>query len=243
MGTLTVEVDDKGNIGTLPPELQKFFDTRVNDAFGRGAKKVEEELRGKLADPAQIERLKLLDEENSRLKEAEARAKQNFEEADRLKEERYQKQLAEKDTALAAKETEIARRETRLRSSLGSEIRAAAVAAGARDESLPELVKLLGADLELDPETLEPFVKGADGKPLTKDGKPVSIEGHVAQYLTDHPHHLAGKRGQSGRAKGGASLTGGSSALTDKDSAVAAAEEAPTRANVNAALGSLRKPK
>lgn len=243
MATLTVEIDDKGNIGTLPAELQKFVDTRINDAFGRGAKKVEDEMKGKLADPAQVERLKLIEEENSRLKEAEARATKNFEEADRLKEERYKKQLEEKDGTLSAKEQEIARRDQRLRSSLGSEIRAAAVAAGARDESLPELVKLLGADLELDPETLEPFVKGADGKPLTKDGKPVSIEGHVAQYLTDHPHHLGGKRGQSGRAKGGASLTGGASALTDKDSAVAAAEEEPSRANVNAALGALRKPK
>lgn len=239
--TLTVELDEKGNIGKLPDALQKFLDTKINDAFGRGAKKVEEELKGKLADPAQLERLKLLDDENSRLKEAEARANKNFEEANRLAQERHDKALADKDGALTAKEQEIARRDARLRASLGSEIKAAATAAGARDASLPELVKLLGADVDLDPTTLDAFVKGPDGKPATgKDGKPVTIEGFVQQYLADNPHHLNTTRGRSGKASGGLHLRGGQ-VDADKESAIEAAQDNPSAKNVTTAIGAIRK--
>ena len=90
-----------------------------------------------------------------------------------------------------------------------SEIKIAAKTIGARTESLDELATLLGADLDLDPD-LQPFVKGADGKPaVDKDGKPVSIEGHVKAYLDKHPHHRAGSGGTGGGARGGASMSGG----------------------------------
>jgi hypothetical protein len=123
--------------------------------------------------------------------------------------------------------TEVARRDARLRTMLGSEIRAAAVAAGARDESLPELVKLLGADLDLDAD-LQAFVKGEDGKARTdKDGKAVSIEGFVTQYLAAHPHHLRKAGGVPGRSSDGASFrrsapTGADAAVDDAMAAVAA---------------------
>jgi hypothetical protein len=209
MAEITIEIDEKGNIGKLPEPVQKFLDQRINEAFGKGAKKVEEELKPKLRSEADEERLKLLAEENSRFKEEEARRKGEHEQAQKINDERVAAALKDRDDKLTAKEQEIVRRDDRLRKMLGSEIKSAAVAAGARDESLPELMKLLGADLDLDPTSLEPFVKGADGKPATgKDGKAIAIEGYVQQYLADHPHHLKRTPGRSGNASGGATLRG-----------------------------------
>ncbi len=242
MDPITVEVDEKGNIGKLPEPLQKFFDTRINDAVRRKAEQLEAEFKGKTVDPSERERIKAVEDENSRLKEAEARAQKNYEEADRLKEERHKKSLEERDGVVTAKDQEIARRDTRLRSMLGSEIKASAVAAGAREESLPELVKLLGADLDLDAATLEPFVKGTDGKPLVdKDNKPVSVEGFVKQYLADHPHHIAKPGGRSGRATGGATMRGASAVPGSKEEALAAAADNPNARNVTTAIGAIRK--
>mgnify|MGYP001559356587 CR=1 FL=1 len=245
MAELTVEVDDKGNIGTLPDALQKFLDKQINESFRRGASKVEAEMKDKLADPAEKERLKLLEDENHRYKEEKALAEKNWEEAARLKEERHTKALADRDAIAVTTQAEIARRDVRLRAMLGAEIQAAAVTAGARLESTVELQKLLGADLDLDA-MLQPFVKGADGKPvLATDGTPQTIQGYVTQYLADHPHHLQSTRGTSGRAAGGASLRGlpATGADADVERALATVEDQPSGANLAGAIGAMRRRK
>lgn len=243
MAELTIEVDDQGNIGTLPEPLQKFFDKGFKDAFKKGAAKVEAELAGKIADPAERERLKALEDENARFREAEAIREKKWDEALKAQEARLTKIAAEKDEHLTAKEAEIAKRDTRLRSMLGAEIRAAAVAAGARDESIPELVKLLGADLDLDAE-LAPFVKGEDGKPRAdKDGKPVSIEGFVTEYLAGHPHHLKGGRSTPGRAPGGATFRQTPASASDMahEDALSAVAENPSTRTLATAVRSIRQ--
>lgn len=240
MAEVTIEIDDQGNVGTLPEPVQKLIDARIKDAYKRGAEKVEKELKATLPDAAERERLKLLEQENAKFREEKALAEKNYEEARRLQEERLSKIAAEKDEHLKAKEAEIAKRDSRLKSMLGAEIRAAAVAAGARDESLPELVQLLGADLALDAD-LNPFVKGEDGQPRKgKDGAPVSIEGFVTQYLADHPHHLRSARPTSARAQGGVSYRGGSQP-SRKDEALEALRADPTVSNIAKTLRSLRQ--
>lgn len=243
MAEITIEVDEQGNIGTLPEPLQKFFDKGFKEAFKKGAAKVEADLQARPpVDPAERERLKLLEQENARFREEKALAEKNYEEARRLQEERLSKVAAEKDDALKAVQTEIARRDARLRAGLGAEIRAAAVAAGARDESLPELAKLLGADLDLDG-NLEPFVKGEDGKPRTdKDGKPVTIEGFVTEYLSGHPHHLKGGTSTPGRAMGGATFrqTPANAADLQHEAAIAAVAEQPSTRRLATAMRSIR---
>jgi hypothetical protein len=240
MAEITVEVDDKGNIGKLPDELQRFLDKQINESYKRGAAKVEADLTPKLMDPAKAERMKTLEDENNRFKEEQARANKNYEEADRLKDERFTKQLGEKDTLLTSKDQEIARRQDRLRGMLGSEIKAHAIAAGARAESLPELVKLLGADVDLDAD-LNAFVKGADGKPAAgKDGKPITVEGLVTQYLAEHPHHVGSRRGQNGGARGGATFAG---VKAGGDDPIAEAEENPTSRNIVRAMAAVGRAK
>jgi hypothetical protein len=202
---IQVDVDEQGNIGTLPAPLQSFLDKAINEAYKRGASKAERELSGKTIDPAERERLKQVEADAQLLREEIATRDKNYEEAARLREERYAKQLAEREETARLKDAEIGRRDARLRSMLGAEIRAAAVAAGARDESIPELVKLLGADIDLD-ENLDPFVRGEGNSPRLVDGKPMSIEGLVSEYLGSHPHHLRGGRSTPGRAQGGAAF-------------------------------------
>jgi hypothetical protein len=241
MAEVTIEVDDKGNIGTLPEPVQKFLDARINEAVKRTAERKEAEFKDKIVDPAEKERLKLLEQENAKFKEDKALAEKNYDEARRLQEERLAREVSDRDERLKSKDTEITRRDERLRSMLGSEIKAAATAAGARAESLPELVKLLGAELDLDPQTLEPFVKGKDGKPATdKDGKPVSIEGFVTQYLTDHPHHLGRKTGKPGGAPGGATFRQASRSSSAKDEAFAALDETVSTRTITGAVRAMR---
>jgi hypothetical protein len=237
---ITVELDEQGNIGTLPAPLQSFLDRAINEAYKRGAQKVEREMQPRIVDPAERERLKQVEADAQLLREEIATRDKNYEEAARLREERFTKQIAEREETARLKDAEIGRRDARLRSMLGAEIRAAAVAAGARDESLPELVKLLGADIDLD-DHLDPFVKGADNAPRLVDGKPMSIEGLVAEYLGSHPHHLRGGKSTPGRAQGGAAFrqtqTPADAAHEDALAAVAAN---PSAKNLTQAVRSIR---
>ncbi len=237
---IVIEVDEQGNIGTLPEPVQAFVNKAINEAFKRGAQKVEREMSSRAIDPAERERLLQAQADANLLREEIATRDKNFEEAARLREERFQRELDQREQTLKSKETEIGRRDARLRGMLGAEIRAAAVAAGARDESLPELQKLLGADLDLD-ENLEPFVKGEGNAPkLDKDGKPVSIEGLVREYLASHPHHLRGGQSQSGRAQGGASIGRSVAAPSPADEAVERLAADPSLRNLTAAVRNVR---
>lgn len=237
---IVIEVDEQGNIGTLPEPVQAFVNKAINEAFKRGAQKVEREMSSRAIDPAERERLLQAQADANLLREEIATRDKNFEEAARLREERFQRELDQREQTLKSKETEIGRRDARLRGMLGAEIRAAAVAAGAREESLPELQKLLGADLDLD-ENLEPFVKGEGNAPkLDKDGKPVSIEGLVREYLASHPHHLRGGQSQSGRAQGGASIGRSVAAPSPADEAVERLAADPSLRNLTAAVRNVR---
>ena len=237
---IVIEVDEQGNIGTLPEPVQAFVNKAINEAFKRGAQKVEREMSSRAIDPAERERLLQAQADANLLREEIATRDKNFEEAARLREERFQRELDQREQTLKSKETEIGRRDARLRGMLGAEIRAAAVAAGAREESLPELQKLLGADLDLD-EHLEPFVKGEGNAPkLDKDGKPVSIEVLVREYLASHPHHLRGGQSQSGRAQGGASIGRSVAAPSPADEAVERLAADPSLRNLTAAVRNVR---
>lgn len=244
MPKVELEIGDNGEIGTLPEPLQKFFDSKFGEAFWKGKAKAAEEARGQLAhDPVERERLKALELENSRLKEAEALAQKNYAEAEKIRNERHAKEVAERDEAIAKAQAEIDRRTTRVRELVSSQIREIAVRQGARDASLDELALLLGQQVGLD-DALQPIVTDRAGKALLdKDGKPVSIEGFVSSYLADHPHHRAAPAGRGGGAPGGRSLAGPppTGVAADKADAFAAVEQAPTVHNIARAFALVGK--
>lgn len=218
---LEIEYDEAtGKIGTLPEPVQKFVDSLINQTGAKLRKTITEDVEKQYAeklkgvDPAERERLKLLEDENNRFKTADAERKAEYDKALKIREEAEAAREKERAKTDETRQKEIERRDARLRDMARSEIKIAAKNLGARTESLDELARLLGADLDLDAD-LQPFVKGADGKPLVdKDGKPVTIEGHVQQYLDSHAHHQVPKSGAGGGARGGASLT--TSTLTGK---------------------------
>lgn len=216
MAVLNIEVGDDGKItGELPDALKSHISSQLeislkakerelsdkafNEGFAKGNAKKAEELKPHLVDPAERERLKTLEKENEAMKIADLERDKKYEEANKIREERHAKELA-------AGQEAISKRDGKLRNGARSEIKAAALKYGARDESLNELAILLGGEVDFD-DQLEPFVKGADGKPaVDAKGQPVTIEGRVRAYLDANRHHVKGPGGVGGGAGGGASF-------------------------------------
>lgn len=230
MPALSIEVGEDGKIvGDLPEALKGAIDAQLqtvlktakaeihqaafNEGFAKGNAKKADELRPLIADPAEKERLKTLEQENEKLKIAELERQKNYEEAQKIREERFAKELREKDEA-------ITKRHGKLRSGALAEIKASALKFGAREESLGELALILGGEIDFD-EELEPYVKGHDGKPaVDAKNQPITIEGRVRQYLDANRHHLKGPGGSGGGAKGGASFDSLSDAVTSAQARV-----------------------
>lgn len=247
MPEVIVEIGDDGKPVKVPGEVQRLIDA----AFGQGRAKATDEAAVKLKDEidklkrggdlsaVERERLKTLEADHSRTLEELARAKNDNVEADRIRTERHKQELAERDEKVKAKDAEVEKRTSRIRELLGKEIRAIATAEGARKESLDELELLLGHRIGLD-DALQAFVKDAKdaGKAaLEADGKtPVTVEGLVRQYLTDHPHHRSAASGRGGGGRGGRSGTGETGTTGEKAVALADLERNPSVSAVAAAL-------
>lgn len=187
--TLAVPLNPDGTIGTLPEPLQKLFDARIREVTQRA--------KAKTPDPVEVERLKTLEAENEQFRIKDAEAGKRYEEAIAIRETREQ---AER-TRLQA---ELDRRTDRLTRAARIEIKTEALRLGARDESLDELVELLGTRVTLN-DDLDVVVKDAD-----------SIAALVAGYLEAKPHHRKAAGGQSMGTTGGVMTQTGGAASTHK---------------------------
>lgn len=251
MPSIEVLVGDDGKIEKVPAEIQKLIDR----AFGQGQAKAADEAAEKTKaeierlkkagdiSPAERERLRTLEVDLSKAREDLALRDKNYEEAQKIRDARHAADLADRDGKVKATEAELEKRTGRIRDLLGKEIRAIATAEGARKESLDELEVLLGGRIGLD-DALQAVVKDAKdaGKTaLDKDGQPVTVEGLVKQYLTDHPHHRAGTPGRGGGAGGGRSTVGATGATGEKAHAFDALERNPSVASVAAAFAHVGK--
>lgn len=243
MPVVEIEIGDDGSIGKLPDPVQKFFDKRFEEAYRKGADKTERALSPLTVDPVEMERLRTRDKALAEVELREAERQKEYDKARQLHAE-----AAEKAKAEAVKAVEQKRQAAvdRLRESLTRTIKATAKALGARDESLPELERLLGAEVDLD-DDLNEFVRDASDpkKPrLTDKGEKVTIEGLVADYLKTHPHHIAAAPVKGGKAPGGATLAGRPPVLAgDARSEVRArVAEAPTTQNIASLLRTAVKP-
>ena len=228
MATVEIEIGENGEIGTLPEPIQKFFDKRLNEQYQKGADKAEARFKGLIVDPKEIERLRTIEKEAEDTKIALLERDKNYEEAQKIRDKRHQDELA--------KERELhGKTKTRIREFAHKSIRAAAVEAGARVESLDELERLIGAEVDFD-DDMQIFVKGADGQPLADDkGARVSVEGYVAAYLEKKPHHKAATPVKGGKAPGGAAFRGQpQTPTTEKDKARLRMQEEATPQNTNA---------
>jgi small-conductance mechanosensitive channel len=254
-----VQVSESGvlQMGTVPESLRAVIQNEFDRAFSKGRMKageeaktqmeaevarVREEAKKSAGDPVLAERAKTLELELSQFKEAEATRNKNFEEAQRIREERHAKEIEDRENRLKSAQTEIERRTSRISELVTADIRLAAQKHGAREQSLAELDMLLRGKIALDKD-LQAYVK--DEKDPEKpaqgtDGKPVTIDGLVQQYLTDHPHHKAAPGGRGGGAAGGSSLAGNKGNVTEFAQAVERTAQNPTVANVADAIGKIR---
>lgn len=187
--SLSVPLNPDGTIGTLPDPLQKLIDAQIRQAITR--------TKAKTPDPVEAERLKTLEAENEQFRIRDAEAGKRYEEAIAIREAR---EKAERDRLQA----ELARRDERLTKAARVEIKAEALRLGAREESLDELVELLGARVSLN-DDLEVVVRDAD-----------SIAALVAGYLDAKPHHRKAAGGQSMGTTGGVMTQTGGVASTNK---------------------------
>lgn len=183
---LTVPLNADGSVKELPEALQKHLDGIVSRRL-----KEDRERRSRTPDPVETERLKTLEQEVEQYRLKDAEGQKNYEEALRIREQREQ---AERQKLQA----EVEKRTKKIQRGIQAEIQAAALKAGARDESLDELAALLGPQVALN-DDLDPVVVGEDGQPV-EDG----IAGLVARYLERRPHHRRGPAGESIGAAGGA---------------------------------------
>jgi hypothetical protein len=201
MATVEIEIGDNGEIGTLPDPLQKFFDKKLNEQYQKGADKAEKRFQSLIVDPKELEELRTKAKQLEDATLAIAERDKDWKTAQEIRDKRHADELQSERQAHTKTRGKV-------REFIGKTIRGAAVEAGARSESLDELERLIGADVDLDDE-LNPFVKGADGKPLQNDkGESVTLEGYVAAYLDKKPHHKATPQAKGGRAPGGAAMKG-----------------------------------
>jgi hypothetical protein len=196
-----IEIGDDGAIGELPDPLQQFFDKRFKEAYQKGADKSEKAFKSLIVDPKELEELRTKAKELEDARLAIAERDKDWKTAQDIRDKRHADELkAERDAHTKTR--------TKVREFTGKSIRAAAVEAGARAESLDELESLIGSAVDFD-EELNAFVKGADGQPLVNDkGEKVSLEGYVREYLDKKPHHKAASPAKGGKAPGGAAYRG-----------------------------------
>lgn len=226
-----------GAIGSLPEPVQKFVQKKIDEGYKKGAQKTEQRLSPYVIDPQEVERLRQRDSALAEIEKKELERQGEYEKARQKQEEEHAKRL---DAAVKAERAERAKVVDKLKQSVHKNIRAAALAHGAREESLGELERLLAADVDLDDELNEYVVdaKNRKDKRTNDKGEPVTVEGLVAEYLAKHQHHLKATPAKSGGAKGGATLAGNPPLGGNDDRARARAAVAadPSTRNVAALL-------
>lgn len=234
MPRIELDIDDKGDIVGDAPELLKGIFTRIEttahgQGFGKGAAKAAEEAKAQIlaavaAEKAKLEAMAPLEkekylreaEENKTLKTQMLEASRETDRTMKAREEAHATQLLERAEALKKRNSKIV-------DLTKAQLRSAAQASGARDESLDELEVILHASIGYT-DDMEPFVKAGDGTQKTVAGKAQSIAGFVKEYLDGHSHHKKPAGGSGGGARGGASFNGGAGGHVNADAAKARVE-------------------
>lgn len=224
MAPLSIELDDKGDVvGEVPQALTAIFTRIENASYGKGygkgvetaaadaKKQIEDNVKAEVSRlnalaPLEAEKHARIAEENQILQQ---RLNEHLKESDRAQKGREEAHARE----IVARTEALQKRNGKIQELVKAQIRADAMGYGAREESLGELEVILINGIGYD-DDMEPFVKDADGKPLSVHGKAVGLSQFVKQYLDSHPHHRKAPAGTPGNARGGASYHGSQSTAT-----------------------------
>jgi len=219
MARVEIEFDDQGNVvGEAPAPFLAYmerentkvygtaFKNGVSETQAKASKQFEETLKQELAKKdalAPMERAKFaqMEEETKALNSRFTQAITDHTKTLREREEAHSREILARSEAVTA-------RNKRIDALVQDQLEGYAIAFGARDESLSELPRLL-KDYIGYTDSMEQFVKDADGNPRIAGGKSLSPKAFVREYLDNHPHHQKPKGGVGGGARGGASFQRG----------------------------------
>lgn len=193
-----IEIGDDGRLGTLPEPVQAFVDRLVNESYGKAYAKARAE--GRPTNPADVERLKALEEENASYKLADAERAKAWDEARKVLEQQHGKKLQEVSSALDSERT---RARTLAERSLREQVRATALQHGANPDSVSDfLAAIVNGQITYDPaQDYAPMVT-VDGQPAALD-----VEGLVKTELDKRPWFRKAPPAGGG-SRGGASGMG-----------------------------------
>lgn len=218
MPRLEIEIDDKGElIGEVPGELagilKRIEAEHHKVGYGKGVEQAAKDARKQIDETIALEKARfeaLQPLERERVASIE-RDNQTLTSTLNERAKEFDRTLKSREEAHANEVVKSAERakllQGRIRDMTKTQIRAEALQAGARDESLDELAIILDQYVGYD-DDMQPFVKQADGTAQLQHGKPLPIGAFVKQYLDAHPHHRRAPAGRGGDGRRGASLSG-----------------------------------
>lgn len=218
MPKFEIEIGDNGElVGTAPTELDAIFkriETTAHGAgFTTGTTKATEEAKAqieaaRIAERARIEALAPLQKDQYERESAENKTlKTQLLEVSRSHGDALKSQEERNAQALLERSGRNQKLSERIVALTKDSLKGHAVRFGARDESLAELEVILHSSIGYD-DDMTPYVRNGDGSRRTVQGKDLTIDAFVKEYLDTHTHHRKPTTGGGGGARGGASFHG-----------------------------------
>lgn len=220
-----IDIDEKGELLETPAELKALFERAEIAAYGNGVrngqgkaaedgkKALDEALKAERAKwdaqmPLEREKWSQSDAENKALKSQLLDLTREQQKTLQQREDTHAAEILKRSEALKLRDGKISALVT-------ANLKALAAQFGAREESLPELEVILGSQIGFD-DSMDPYVKGPDGQPRLLQGKQMSVDAFVKDYLDTHAHHRKVDNRRGGGAQGGATYRGYQAPTSDR---------------------------
>lgn len=217
---IEIEIGDNGRpTGPLPEALQTFFESQIKEASARASR----EAKKSIPSPADLERVRQLEEEVQQFQVKEAVAAQEWQKAREILEAKAAKERGELSSSL---EAERQRARTLAQRTLREQIRAAALQHDLMPEASETFLRdVLGESaIEFDPANdYLPVLKTQDGS------APLDVEAFTKEQIEKRPF-LRRAPQPGGGARGGATGMGMTATLGNQaayDAALAAFQRSP----------------
>lgn len=232
MAKFEIEVHDETGeiVGAPPAQLDAIFKrietTAHGTGFTTGSTKATEEAKARIeaaiaAERARIEAMAPLQKEQYEREANENKAlKTQLLELSRSRDTALKEQEERNAQALLERSERNKTLGERIQTLTRESLRGYASRFGARDESLAELEVILHSSIGYDDKDMTPYVRNGDGSRRTVQGKDMTVEAFVKEYLDGHTHHRKPTQAGGGGARGGATFGGHNTGNVTAEAAV-----------------------
>lgn len=210
--SITVQLTADGDLAEVPPEIQAIFDrvaagerkkatvTAMEEVTKDAKRQIEQTVKERLAEhdamaPVQAKRLESLEGENRALAEKLSETTTASDQQRRTLEDSHARDLMARNERLEA-------RERKIRELTGQSLLGVALKHGASEQALEVLTVYFGSRIGYD-EDMNPYVRGEDGEPMTSQGKAVTVDQFVADFLAKNPNFRSPVGRKAAPAPGG----------------------------------------